>query len=286
MAYLERCLAIMTKLGDRSRQAITYASMGSVLLDQDGCEQKAIEMCQKACGMFEEGNAPEFLSTVFLKLGQAYRAIGAWDDAITSLQQSKSMAQSIENEPRQKKSLGDSNKALGQTYLDQCCTDESLVGNPERRGRIINHALFYSEAAFTLQRSEGVDPRLFLDLAQENYFDGNVNNANIMLKKYLDETVKMGPLQCLTCYQPSPKDAHMEKCSVCKVARYCSQDHSIQSWKKGRLCHKVMCPLFKRWRKMQLGKNNAESCDEILNDFFEGVLVSTCCEAYGRGQQS
>ena len=67
----------------------------------------------------------------------------------------------------------------------------------------------------------------------------------------------------------------MEKYRVCKVARYCSRDHSIQAWKKGRLCHKVMCPWLKRWRKITEGKDaTTELCDELCNDFFERVLAS------------
>jgi len=67
----------------------------------------------------------------------------------------------------------------------------------------------------------------------------------------------------------------MGKCSVCKVARYCSRVHSIQAWKKGRLCHKVMCPWLKRWRKIAEGKSSTtELCDELCNDFFERVLAS------------
>ena len=68
----------------------------------------------------------------------------------------------------------------------------------------------------------------------------------------LRSTVKLGPKHCQMCNQTCPNDAHMEKCSVCKVARYCSRSHNIQVWQQGRLCHKMMCPLLKRWRRSVL----------------------------------
>jgi len=56
--------------------------------------------------------------------------------------------------------------------------------------------------------------------------------------------------------------------SVRSLARYCSQAHSIHAWKKGRLCHKVMCPWLKRWRKIMEGKDTTtELCDELFNHF-------------------
>jgi len=66
---------------------------------------------------------------------------------------------------------------------------------------------------------------------------------DIILPSCLDLTLYV-PLQCHK--QMHMLDAIMEKCNVCKVARYCSQAHSIQAWNNGRLCHKVMCPLLKR----------------------------------------
>ena len=51
----------------------------------------------------------------------------------------------------------------------------------------------------------------------------------------------------------------MEKCSVCKVARYCNTIHSIEDWDNDRFGHKVMCPLLKRWRRLQMGKGTGDS---------------------------
>jgi len=226
-------------------------------------------MFQKCVGLFEEGNASDIMR-VFLKLGQAYTTIEAWDDAIASLEESMSIADSIEDERLAYQLKAAAMQDLGNTYLEKY---ESL---PERNDELIRKALFFSEAAFNLQKSNGgVNDALLLDLAQEHYFLGESKKAHAALKKYLEATVKQGPSHCQTCHQICAKDAHMEKCSVCKVARYCSRDHSIQAWKKGRLCHKVVCPLLKRWRKITDGKDaTTELCEELFNDFFERVLGS------------
>ena len=68
--------------------------MGELLLAQEGREKEAILMFQKCVGSFEQ----EYDANVFLKLGQAYTQIRAWDDAIASLEESISITDSIEDE--------------------------------------------------------------------------------------------------------------------------------------------------------------------------------------------
>ena len=226
-------------------------------------------MFHKCVGLFEEGNASD-LTRVFLKLGKAYMTIQAWDDAIAYIEKGLSLAESIEDERLGNGWKAGAKQTLGHTYLEKY---ESL---PERNDELIRKALFFSQAAFNLQKSNGrVIISLYLDLAQEHYFLGDTEKAHLMLKEYLEATVKLGPSCCQSCGQICAKDAHMEKCSVCKVARYCSQAHSVQAWKKGRLCHKVMCPWMKRWRKLTEGQDaTTKLCDKLCNKFFERVLAS------------
>jgi len=276
MAYLEQALLTGSEWGDNFI-GMTYTAMGDVLVAQDGREKEGILMFQKCCGLFEEGNTSEACTRVFLKLGQAYRSIGAWDDAIASLEKCIQITESIEDE-----SLGNEwnfvgKQSLGNTYLEKFySSDESIVGIAERNDELICKALFWSEAALKNCSSVGqIDPTCSLDLAQEYYSLGHSENAHCALKKHLDGTVKLGPSYCQACRQTCDKDAIMEKCSVCKVARYCSRAHSIQAWKKGRLCHKVMCPFLQRWRKIKPGKvTTIELRDELCNDFFERLLAS------------
>ena len=274
MVYFEQALATKSERGDGSI-GTTYIGMGDVLVTQEGREKEAILMFQKSVGLFEEDNTSEERRRVFFRLGKAYTKIGAWDDAIVALEKIISIAESIEDEDERlgNQLKAEANEFLGKVYLEKY---ESL---PERDDELIRKALFLSEAALMLQQAKGgVTLALYLDLAQEHYFLGGTEKAHRMLKGYLDAAVRLGASYCQTCYETCAKDAVMAKCSVCKVARYCSRAHSIQAWAKGRLCHKVMCPFLKRWRKIKEGKDTTRStnelCDELVDDFFERVLAS------------
>jgi len=265
--YLKRALG-------RNDLGKAYSCVGGVLLAQDGREQEAIEMFQKASGILETCDEPEELSWTLCKLGKSFRGIEAWDDAITALEKSISTSASIEFQVERKELQSEANQVLGRTYLEQYYSDKSLVGVPETREEVIRKASLCSQEAIKLGRENYPSkPSIYLDLTQEHYFLGDTEKSQAMLKEYFDQTVKLGPSHCQTCHQACPKDAHMEKCSVCKVARYCSRSHSIQAWQKGRLCHKTMCPLLKRWRKLQVGKYSNDSCSAIFNDFFESITV-------------
>jgi len=263
MAYLEQTLAIESEEDDTI--AKTYCAIGDVLKAQEGREKEAILVFQNVLGCLSKSIYQTHLcGRVFFKLGQAYTKIEAWDDAITYLEKGLSMTDSIEDERFDNQCKTQGKQYLENTHLEKY---ESL---PERNDEVIRKVLFWSEAAFNLQNSkeeENLD--LFLDLAQEHYFLGDSEKAHAALKRYLEATMKLGPSYCQWCRQTCAKDAIMEKCSVCKVARYCSYAHSIKAWKTGRLCHKVMCPLLKRWRKITEGKDTTAEVD-----FFERVLAS------------
>jgi len=115
--------------------------MGDVLVAQEGREKEAILIFQKCVGLFEEGNASDALARVLVKLGQAYRSIGAWDDAIAYLEKGLSLTESIEDERLSNESKAAAKQFLGNTYLEKLYTDESLVGIPERNDELIHKAL-------------------------------------------------------------------------------------------------------------------------------------------------
>jgi len=278
MAYLEQALVIESERGGADGIPVTYTSMGDVLVAQ-GREKEAILMFQKCAGLVEEGNTSDELKRVFLKLGQAYTTIRAWDDAIASLEKGLSIADSVEDERLANEFKVAAKVYLGKVYLAKFySTHESLVDIPARNDELIRKALFWSEAAFIygIDTSVGtLELTCSLDLAQEYHLLGNSGRSHLLLKEYLNATLRLGPSYCQACEETCAKDAIIEKCSVCKVARYCSYGHSIQAWKKGRLCHKVVCPYLQRWRKIKPGKETTTAlCDELCNDFFERVVAS------------
>jgi len=93
MEYLDQGLVALPELGDIFEQGRVCSVKGGVLLAQDGREKEAIEMFQKASGILETCDDPDDLSQVLCQLGEAYTRIEAWDDAITALDQSISIAE-------------------------------------------------------------------------------------------------------------------------------------------------------------------------------------------------
>jgi len=111
--------------------------MGDLLIiAPDGRHQEAIEMLQKAYGILETCDDPEGPSWSLCKLGEAFRAIGAWDDSITALEKSVTISASIEFEVKGNELQRESNHLIGQIYLEQYHSDTSLVGAPERREEV------------------------------------------------------------------------------------------------------------------------------------------------------
>ena len=269
MEYLEQELVPLSDTGDIPWQGRVYSAMGVVLLEQDGRGQEAIEMLRQAYGILETCDFPEGLSWILCTLGEAYTRIEAWDEPITALEKGISISASMEFEVKRNERQSELHRVLGRTYLEQYYSDESLIGVPETREEGIRKASLCSQEAIKLRREDDpTKPIVYLDLAQELYYLGDTENAELALTEYLDRTLKLGPSHCQTCHQSCAKDETMMMCVGCHVARYCSQDHQRRAWKKGRLCHKVMCPLLKRWRRLQKGNYTTDSRNAIFNDFF------------------
>jgi len=168
VGYLEQQLAIVSDMGDSVAEARAHFAMGNVLLAQGGREKEAIQMLQKARGISETSDDKKSLSWTLCKLGEAFRGIEAWDESIAALENSILIAESIEVEGKQNCKIK-ANQVLGQTYLEQYYSDESLVDVPEkrdevieRRANIIRPALCCSEKAVKCGLS------VLLDMAQEH----------------------------------------------------------------------------------------------------------------------
>jgi len=119
MEYLEQGLVPLSDTGDIPGQGRAYSYMGDVLLAQDGREQEAIEMLQKANGILEPRNDPEAMSLVLCKLGEAYMRIEAWDNAIIALEKGISISASMEFEVIRNQLQSELHQVLGRTYLEQ-----------------------------------------------------------------------------------------------------------------------------------------------------------------------
>ena len=102
-------------MGDSVAEARAHFTMGDVLLAQGGHEKEAIEMLQIVRGISEASDDPSSLNWTLCKLGEAFRAIEAWDDSIAALENSVSIAEFIEVEDKSNCKIK-ANQVLGQTY--------------------------------------------------------------------------------------------------------------------------------------------------------------------------
>ena len=315
LKYLQQHLDLITSTeaeaddrGNTTRiiaaRAIAYSCMGNVMFARGGREHvlEAIDMYQKACIIYTEtehehgepeGTRTCNLSETHFRLGRAYREIGVWEDAIQHLLQSISFAEALQEEGDARNYQAQAHQVMGQIYLDRYCTNDddddassllaqdasnskskSNSNNSLHRDEILGKAAYHSRKAYELHPTTNLD--LSLDLTQEEYFQGHKEEAKKRLETCWNEAIaSTEPLFCQECHQTSAKDATMEKCSGCMVARYCSRAHQEQAWKRGRICHEDMCPLLNRWRKMkdEGTADDVESCNAIFNDFFENILV-------------
>ena len=77
------------------------------------------------------------------------------------------------------------------------------------------------------------------------------------------------------------------------MASYCDRKHQKMTWKKERICHKVLCPLLGYWRvarkkhKKRKGLTNEDRCEYegLVEAFFESICphVKTSTSSYVDG---
>ena len=83
-------------------------------------------------------------------------SIEAWDDAITALEKSISIAESIEFELYRNGLHSEIYQVLGQAYLKQYYSHESLDGGPETGDEVThNKTLLFSKRSIEIRRAAG-----------------------------------------------------------------------------------------------------------------------------------
>ena len=149
-------------------------------------------MFQKASGILETCDDQEGLSRVLCNIGIAYTRIEAWDDSITALKKSISIAASIEFEV----TLNPKSQAyqvLGWTHIPRAVLWRRIAGwcTSIAREEVMRKASICSQEAMNLLREDDPrKPKIYLDLAQAHYFLGDMENAELALKKCMDKTLK------------------------------------------------------------------------------------------------
>ena len=226
-ACLEQGLVGLSELGNIRDQGRVYSVIhGRYTFSRGWSRTEAIELFQKSYRISEETMTQKDRARYYCRLGIAFRTIEAWDYAITALEKRISMSASIELDVRRNELQCETYRVLGQTYLEHYYCYASLLGVSETREEVIRKASLCSQEAINLRRED--NPSIYLDLAQANYFLGD-RECPGYAQGIHGQNLETRTITLPTCHQTCPKDAHMEKCSVCKVARYCNRAHSIRT---------------------------------------------------------
>jgi len=92
---------------------------------------------------------------------------------------------------------------------------------------------------------------LLLHLAQEYYFDQQIDEAFANLVWFLDNSIVFAT-SCFTCNQKMGEGVVTKECGGCKSAFYCTSVCQKEDWKNiddRRISHRSLCPLLRYWRK-------------------------------------
>ena len=207
------------------------------------------------------------LEEILLCMGVESRKLKKWSQSIEYLEKLIAIRESDTMQSQ-------ANKAMAETYLEQYCTDTTL--DIDQRTQILQLATTYAQSVDV----ETTDMHLIR--AQLFYVnDGDKQHAYQQLELYLDVSLLDCKLKCYTCDQRIRSGSVPFSCACCKVASYCDRRHQKMTWKKERICHRVLCPLLGYWRKAKKRQRRNGSAKEdlyvhemIFDTFFESICPS------------
>ena len=207
---------------------------------------------------------------ILFRMGIEYRHLNKWDQSIETLHQLCLSASRPESTMTPQ-----ANEAMAQTYLERYCTDTTL--DIDQRSKILCHAA--DHAAMVKVAEDKFSSEMHLIDAQLYYFEGNKEQAYLHLELYLDVFFVECKLTCYTCKQRVRTGSAPFSCASCRVASYCDRKHQKMTWKKERICHKVLCPLLGYWRvarkkhkkRKVLTNENRREYETLVEAFFESI---------------
>ena len=246
-----------------------YLGFGTSLLRRSADnEAEAFQVFQEGVNRCEESshNRCRLLS----KMGAEYRNLKKWNLSIEVLHQLCLFASRVETcTSNATVTYFAATKELTLTYLEQYCTDTTL--DIDERRAILHHATAYSIRIYGIFSDDQ------LIHAQLCYFNGDIQTAYQHLEHYLDNCLVQCKLGCSTCEQRVRHKSVARTCESCRVASYCDRRHQKMTWKKERICHKVLCPLIGYWRMAKKaekkGRENKDLSEKerVFERFYENI---------------
>ena len=293
--YLDQDLGIARELGDVGGEGTTLGNMGNNFYAQGRIAMAADTfLASQRCAQ-EAGHHDVALKASMLR-GQALCSPSTWTECVEVFTDCIGVAHRLGD----KESVGKACQLLGHTYLEYYCVetggsticDEDGSANPPEATQSRSQIKIVLQLAqrWSLASLDSATQNLgvALDLARQGYLLGDENAAISMLQLYLKLCVSRGRHAnkhlhvCDFCSQSRGEDAPMETCGGCRVARYCSREHqklahnnSSKNLRWDTFPHKILCPLWKRWKNVEEGNESADDCRQDLLKFLDKINTLT-----------
>jgi len=227
--------------------------------------KEAIKMYLKAIAFFSETRclaiennrlSMTYLSITNRTLGRVFANEKKWDKAHEYMSQSIEVGLSSINV--ESEAIVRSFQSWGQVYLDQYYHQIDKTGGDEATKEMpilgLQNALELSSKAVVLSMNNenGISSQALLDVAQELYLLGDIDQSFSKLCLYLDQEIMSSSRYCQGCNQVGNFNVVSKVCKGCKACYYCNELCQHLDWKwieDKRKSHKMLCPLLKHWRK-------------------------------------
>mmetsp|Transcript_16706 Transcript_16706/g.25032 ORF Transcript_16706/g.25032 Transcript_16706/m.25032 type:complete len:613 (-) Transcript_16706:234-2072(-) len=315
LTYLKDCLEQTSSANTESTERVKshlpsiHGNIAAALTNM-GREEEAIKMLKQAIEfstgihvqMARKGMKKHSLAkfdeshlNLYRQLCDVYTKIGKWGLALTTITEYFKVVRQLKMQDGHIIEWVVGEERLGKIYLERCFASDVVSSGGEpllpRAKEWTDQALQNLKLVHTLElrkeKNTSLEANFYLEIAQQHFLSCKLerqsleereesrSSAHEYLKKYLDYQVTTLKTCCQACDRACTDDVSNLVCDRCLVARFCCEDHLAKSWKRGRVCHRYLCPLFKGWREVQKKRRKEDSMEELIDEFFEAIWAKS-----------
>ena len=281
--------AVLSNMG-REEEAIKMLKEGIEFSTENHVQMAREGMTKHSVAKFDESHI-----NLYRQLCDVYTKIGKWGLALTTITTYFKVVRDMKMQHGQVIEWVVGQERLGKIYLERCFASDVVFsgGEPllprakEWTDKALQNLKLVHNLELRKEKNTSLEASIYLEIAQQNFLSGKLerqsleeweesrSSAHEYLKKYLDYQVTALKTCCQACDRACTDDVSNLVCDRCLVARFCCEDHLAKSWKRGRVCHRYLCPLFKRWREVKKKKRKEDSMEELIDEFFQAIWAKS-----------
>lgn len=281
--------AVLSNMG-RDEEAIKMLKEGIEFSTEHHVQMARKGMKKHSVAKFDESHI-----NLYRQLCDVYTKIGKWGLALTTITTYFKVVRDMKMQHEQVIEWLVGQERLGKIYLERCFASDVVFsgGEPllprakEWTDKALRNLKLVHNLELRKEKNTSLEASFYLEIAQQNFLSGKLerqsleeweesrSSAHEYLKKYLDYQVTALKTCCQACDRACTDDVSKLVCDKCLVARFCCEGHLAKSWKRGRVCHRYLCPLFKRWREVKKGKRKEDSMKEVIDEFFQAIWAKS-----------